>query len=69
MNWWAIIGMVFLVALATGIWTYKSSDREDGSFWSGFIVGGMGCFSLLLNLFFSLISVLFLYFLFSWIFG
>lgn len=69
MNWWAIIGVVFLVALATGFWAYRSSNREDGSFWGGFFVGGMGCLSLLLSLFFSLISVLILYFLFSWIFG
>lgn len=69
MNWWAIIGVIFLVALTTGIWTYKSSNREVGSFWSGFIVGGMGCLSLLLNLFLSLISLFVLYLLFSWIFG
>lgn len=69
MNWKVIICVVFLVALTTGIWTYKISDKEKGSFWGGFFVGGMGCLSLLLNLFFSLISMFILYLLFSWIFG
>lgn len=69
MNWWAIFCVVFLVALATGLWAYKSSDREEGSFWGGFFAGGMGCMSLLLNIFLSLISLLILYFLYSWIFG
>ncbi len=69
MNWWGIISVVFLVALVSGIWTYKSTNKEDGSFWSGFFVGGMGCLSLLFNIFISFISVLVFYFLFSWIFG
>lgn len=72
MNWWGIVGVICLAGLIYAIFLYRSEKRKEDkkdAFWSGFLMGSIGCAGMLLQLFLGLVSLYVFYLIFSWIFG
>ena len=69
MNWWGIAGVICLVGLLYAVYLYRIEDRKEDkkeAFWSGFLMGSLGCAGMIFQLFLGFVSLYVLYLIFSW---